>query len=167
MGYSLQQLSLFEHPELEKLIHNDRWDEDVLSRAEQQLQELPDDVLSGYRRSRVISGDLNQNDARSRQSMTDILQSQVLTTLEAAGRNDEVCTRMWKHIEKLALEGNVALGPSIVRFTRGDGVSMNGPPKMLCAAWQVNQRLMPPQWPQEFGGGSETSLERLPQFWSN
>ena len=30
MGYSLQQLSLFEHPELEKLIHSDRWDEDVL-----------------------------------------------------------------------------------------------------------------------------------------
>lgn len=109
MGYSLQQLSLFEHHELEKLIYSDRWDDDVLSRAEQLLQELPDDVLSRYRRSRVISGDLNQNDARSRQSMNDILQSQVLTTLEAAGRNDEVCTRMWKHIEKLALEGNVAL----------------------------------------------------------
>lgn len=94
MGYSLQQLSLFEHHELEKLIHSDRWDEDVVSRAEQLLQELPDDVLSGCRRSRVISGDLNQNDARSTQSMNDIFQSQVLTTLEEAGRNDEVCTTL-------------------------------------------------------------------------
>ena len=114
----LQQLGIYQIENLDLLIDSHRWDESILSAA------------------------LNQNDARSRSTMNSILQDEVVTTLESAGRNDELCEKMWCHIEGVALHGNLAAEGHVLRFTRGKGALRERP-----AQEQVLLKLILRQWP--------------------
>lgn len=66
----------------------------------------------------MVSGDLNQNDARSRsEAGFDSFKSM----LERKGNLPPELFKMWCETEELSCRGNVAIEGRVITFTRGNG----------------------------------------------